>query len=397
MAIDDNVFDSLLNNERKVLNKRNYSHLRVIQENIKNVIRDKVETNRRQTRDKVETNRRQTRDKVETQLETELETKWRQTRDKNEIEISFLSIAGNERQLILYIYFLCKKMLDRITMPLSIEHLEHACKIKKTSIKKSIQRLEKKNILIRENFKDGRGGWTRYSLSKKIYEEILHTEDSSLKNINWRQTEDKVESKPETELETRISSSSSVLNNKITTTTSCLENSNELTLSQEWENTDISFLAEIGFSKHHLKQIVNQNKISYEEVQESIYAFAFDLKQNGKGKALKTSPLNYFMGILRSGIPYAPPSNYKSPKEIAMEKLLEQKKAEKERIKKLEDEIIQHEFEDWLLTIDVSQRNEIVGEIQDAHLFNDSIKEKIKRGKLFEYFKQNIRLTAEKP
>ena len=53
-------------------------------------------------------------------------------------------------------------------------------------------------------------------------------------------------------------------------------------------------------------------------IQESINAFAFNLKENNKGKGLKTSPLNYLMGILRSGIPYAPPSNYESPESRAM-------------------------------------------------------------------------------
>ena len=36
-----------------------------------------------------------------------------------------------------------------------------------------------------------------------------------------------------------------------------------------------------------------------EELQESIYAFAFDLVENQKGKTITGPPLNYFMGILR--------------------------------------------------------------------------------------------------
>jgi hypothetical protein len=171
-----------------------------------------------------------------------------------------------------------------------------------------------------------------------------------------------VASQPATEPITTLSSSSSVINNKNTTTSEPSENESESLLSDEWAEIDILPLEGIGFSKHHLKQIANQNKISATLVQESINTFAFDLNQNGKGKALKTNPINYLMGILRNGIPYSPPSNYESPEKRAMRIYLEKKKEIESKQIAMEEELLKSEFNDWHNTLTKEQINEILPE-----------------------------------
>ena len=99
------------------------------------------------------------------------------------------------------------------------------------------------------------------------------------------------------------------LNQNLKTTTSEPElffEDGRVNLSPEWSAVDFSPLAEIGFTQTHLVQLAKQVKLSVAEVEASIQFFAFDLKRNGKGKSLHGSPLNFFMGILRKGIPYAP-------------------------------------------------------------------------------------------
>ena len=92
----------------------------------------------------------------------------------------------------------------------------------------------------------------------------------------------------------------------------------KIDLSEDWLNIDIEPLKDIGFTKTHLEQIASQKLLLPEIVQNSIYAFSFDLVENNKAKELKGQPINFFMGILRKGNPYASPANYESPKDKAI-------------------------------------------------------------------------------
>jgi hypothetical protein len=96
---------------------------------------------------------------------------------------------------------------------------------------------------------------------------------------------------------------------------------------------------------------LSHTKLTHEMIQESIDAFAFDLRENQKEKFLKTAPLNYFMGILRRGIPYTPPANYKSPQEKALEEFIQSKQKRQEERKKLEAQALDLASEEWLSSL----------------------------------------------
>jgi predicted type IV restriction endonuclease len=109
----------------------------------------------------------------------------------------------------------------------------------------------------------------------------------------------------------------------------------------------MSPLAEIGFTQTHLMQLAKYSKLSATEVESSIAFFAFDLRRNGKAKALNGSPLNFFMGILRKGVPYAPPENYESAADEARRRtreILERKDRERQAE---EQKIFELEFSEW--------------------------------------------------
>lgn len=108
----------------------------------------------------------------------------------------------------------------------------------------------------------------------------------------------------------------------------------------EWQNIDIEPLSKIGFTTIHLSQIAEQNKLQPQAVQDSIYAFAFDLQENNKAKSIKGDPINYFMGILRNGRVYTFPSNYESPQDKAMRLYTEQKEAIAQKKKALEKNLL---------------------------------------------------------
>ena len=336
---------------------------------------NKSATNRQQSSNKPTTNRQQTDNvfaiskieqketgnKVATKPATEVVTNWQQTDNKLTTTTPFSSLIGLQRSIVIFIYQECKTTRSKTSEPITLEHLSTYMKCSVGTAKTTLQRLEAKGYIIRKEFKNGRGGWSRYEIPEKLFHELLQRETDNKLVTNRQQTDNKPASQPATEPTTRLSSSSSVINNnKNTTTSESSENDSEYLLSEEWQVINIESLADIGFSKHHLKQIANQNKISTALVQESINAFAFDLKENNKGKGLKTSPLNYLMGILRSGIPYAPPSNYESPESRAMKIYLEKKKEVEQKQKAIEEELFSAEFNDWKNTLTNDQIDNIL-------------------------------------
>lgn len=143
----------------------------------------------------------------------------------------------------------------------------------------------------------------------------------------------------------------------------------------------MSPLSEIGFSHTHLLQIAKQNILAPHVVQESVYAFAFDLEKNGKAKVLKKNPLDFFMGILRNGSVYAPPSNYKSPKEIALESFVNKQN----QIQELEKKAMNLGFENWLTKLSMEEKNQIVSEDTRKKGFTTLINQELRS-----YFKGNI-------
>ncbi|MGK5088274.1 hypothetical protein WDW86_12010 [Bdellovibrionota bacterium FG-2] len=146
-------------------------------------------------------------------------------------------------------------------------------------------------------------------------------------------------------------------------------------LSPEWQQVDCAPLSDIGFTQTHLVQIIRQKLLTPEVVQQSIYAFAFDLRVNGKAKEVRGAPLNYFMGTLRKGIEYAPPENYETPQAEARRKRLEYLQREEFRRQEQEQKIISLEFSAWRRELSESEIINILpefarkpGPIQDSAL-----------------------------
>jgi len=110
------------------------------------------------------------------------------------------------------------------------------------------------------------------------------------------------------------------------------------------------------------KREQKHGKLSAAEVQDSIHFFAFDLRRNGKGRELKGTPLNFFMGILRKGLPYAPPENYESPEAEARRKYLEGKRRLEVQQIAQERELRELDFAEWRRGLAPNQVDAIVPE-----------------------------------
>jgi len=333
---------------------------------------NKVATNRQQssntTSNKVATNRQQeplasqeSDNRTSNTSDNKVATNWQQSTNttSNKVNViptlNFNSLVGLQRSLIQLMHRQCLERRSRSTGPMSLEHVSHSVKTSKRAAKVTLQRLQFKGFIKAINFKNGRGGWTEYELPDSVFQEVLRSETSNKAATNWQQTGNKVPTELATELATPVSSSSSSLYNNKTTTTGGPETNGsvaELTNTQtqidpKWLALDISGLIEIGFTQTHLIQVARDAKLTPEIVQDSIRHFAFDLRANGKAKELRGPALNYLMGILRKGFPYAAPENYISPEAEAMKAYLESKRADQERRKTLEDALYELEFINW--------------------------------------------------
>ena len=329
---------------------------------------NKPTTNWQQTDNKVTTNRQQkdtskqeSDNKVATQPTTQLTTNWQQTDNKLTTKYTFSSLVGLQRSIIIFLYNECKNTRSKTTKNLTLEHFGNALKTSKRCIKTTIQRLEVKNLVQRVEYKNGRGGWTKYGIADTLYQELLQYETDNKLATNWQQSGNKVVTQPTTQPTTSLPSSSSNIINT-TTTSDDEKNSKEQLVSEEWQNLDIEPLSDFGFTKTHLLQIATQSKLTIQMVQDSIYAFAFDLKENDKVKSIKGDTINFFMGILRNGKPYAPPSNYESPQDKAMRVYLERMREIEKKRADAEKEVFTLEFNNWFRDLSNEQKLNLLPE-----------------------------------
>jgi hypothetical protein len=347
MAIKDSIISQVLKREATVQSSQVlYKRLREVP--AAEETEHKAYTNRTQTEynnvDNPDTkltqtnhNQTQTEHKLDTEPNTNrLQTSYKvatnqtQTEHKTEHKMKFMDLIGVQKKLMIVIYENCKKNGARITDPLTLEDLSNQFKIKIYSIKTSICRLESKHLLIRLQFKNGRGGWSIYEIPDRIYQEIYSLESSGKLNTNLIQTEHK----PNTELDTFENHYNSS-NNFITT------------IGEGWDEIDISPLEEIHFDKSHLKQLKECNA-NPEIVQASIYYFAFERNKISDAKERNEKyHLKLIMGVLRKGNAWSKPSGYLSPQEQILRRIREERKAEEGRAQEEYVKLFSEEFQNW--------------------------------------------------
>ena len=254
----------------------------------------------------------------------------------------FSSLVGLQRAIIIFIYNECKIARSKTTESLTLEHLSSALKASCGCIKTTIQRLEAKGAVERVEFKNGRGGWSKYAIPDLLFQELLQYESNNKLATNWQQQYNNLSHES-----TKPSTTSSDSNICINTTT---------TLPEDFKQIDFSALSEIGFDESHVIQIYREYSqkpelsLSAEIVQNSINALAFDLKYNNVANDLKRPPAVFLTYLLKKGQPYSSktPEKVLTPREESMrEYVLAQ---EKKNLKLLEIETMAKGFalKEWL-------------------------------------------------
>ena len=145
---------------------------------------NKPATNRQQNR-----NRQQTGNKPTAQPATEVATNRQQSGNKPATKSPFSTLVGLQRALVIFIYSACKETRSKYTESLTLEHISNVLKTSNGSIKTTIQRLESKKIITRIEYKSGRGGWSKYTISDSLFQELLQYESNNKLATNWQQTD----------------------------------------------------------------------------------------------------------------------------------------------------------------------------------------------------------------
>ena len=294
---------------------------------------------------------------------------------KSSVKVNIEMLVGKEKKLLLIALKRCQMLGSLETSIITTEELKNTLKVEANHLRNVIFRVVNKQLLEVIEFKNGRSGWRKFRLPKDVFQSLSIEETVSKALANREQTVSKALVQP---LAMPLSSSSDLIK---TTTTDESNFEKNLDSFENWKKVDLSPLTEIGFSQTHLFQIAKQNLIAPEVVQESIYSFAFDLTKNGKAKLLKKTPLDFFMGILRNGSAYAPPQNYKSQKEIALEAFIEQKN----RIQALEEKAIHVGFQNWVSKLTADEKNNIIPEETKKMGYPALINQALRT-----YFKENV-------
>lgn len=298
-------------------------------DNNKNTIREPLDNTKNTIRAQLDDSLVSTKETLRGQLDNVL--------NPETLENRIAKLSGVQESILHFVVDLCDIRGTNETGPIETSLVCRCIKTTYASTKTSISRLVSKGFLGRSKGKRAKGGYINLTLSNEVRDCMLKLKKHSHAKISPEEFVKSLEGKLENNLEDNFDIYSSSNINKKTNTRSTRQ------LSDNWQHVNIEPLVHIGFSKTQLKQLTDKNEP--EAVQESINHFAFGLDNNPKVREYQ-NPLNVLMGVLRKGQSWIEP-NYKSAKEIAQEALLEQKRAERERLEKLKEEAYKLALEEW--------------------------------------------------
>ena len=296
--------------------------------------------------------------KPTSQPTSQLTSNLHQTYIKPTSNLSFSSLVGLQRNILLTVFSSSKASRSKITEPLTLEFISNEVETTNGSTKIALQRLEKKGFIKTEEYKNGRGGWCKYSIPDFLYQELINSETYIKPTSNLHQTYSKLTAKPTSQpTSTPLSNNNNININTIITT--------DDDLPKEWGEINYDVLIDLGFSKTQLKQLYeinlknpDKNLIKPEIVQLSIYHLAFGLKYTEKTKAIP-NPLYVFMGVLRKGQAWIE-DGYESEQIITMRAIVEQKKKEQTTLNSLQQEWFDIEYKAWFNGISIEDLKKIL-------------------------------------
>ena len=279
-------------------------------------------------------------------------------------------VIGLQKNLLNFIFNNCVNNGSKESPYYSAGHLAHYLEVSNDSIKSAIRQLRIKGLLEKTNFKDGRGGGTKFLIPDLIYRDLLS--ESRLK-VEQKQVISglKVGLEVGQQVGQSLPSSSSF---NITTTNYKADALAKIELTET--------LTSIGFNQGHIEQLLRDSSLTPEEIQNSLNAFAFDLGFEDVKRKVR-SPIGLIMKLLKNGQAYISEKGYESEEDRLYRELIERADKKNEEKKNLKAKLFEVKFEEWLENIsDDDKRNmaEPIGEFMGL----------LHRQELKEYFKREV-------
>ncbi|MBC85598.1 MAG: hypothetical protein CL677_00345 [Bdellovibrionaceae bacterium] len=263
----------------------------------------------------------------------------------------YRTLVGNEKLLFSFIYHEALREGGLETGRLPISALVEGIKASLGVTRTTLHRLKQKGLLEVVECRKGRAGWSRYGISKSVYQKLQNDDVFFNSGPKWV-------TKQVTENTTMAPSSSSISfsNNlkNITTTTSGAKKVTVLPI--DWADVVIpQTMKDHRFGKPHLIQILNQGVLTAEDVQDSLDHFTHDL-ENGH-VVPHTGAVNMLMGILKKkGIPYIS-EKYVKALRAERDEMLKLKEEYAEIKRKKEKESQSKEFESFWSNLSEAERD----------------------------------------
>ena len=274
-----------------------------------------------------------------------------------------VSATGKELKLLLFLHQLCVNNCSLKTTEVETKDLNDFLGINSNRLRNLVLRLSKKKLIkvvIRNCSKEG--AYRIFEFPKEIYDKLL----CKAASINFNNQPSKALATPLAE--------SHVVSSYINTTTTFLP--------EELQQIDFSPLSDIGFDESHIIQICREHKkkpelaLSVEIIQNSINAFAFDLKHNDVASGFKSSPAVVLTSLLKKGQPYSSktPDKVLSPREAAMQEYLQAQQKKNLKILEIETQTKDFAQQEWLNSL---SEQELSGFNQSNEPRPDGMPEKI--------------------
>lgn len=348
------------NSQKKEICKNGNNVETRAQQTNNNVVAKEQQTDNRKSNN-IETKTQQTDNNVGTNRQIYYQES---IRKKDKTYLNIQSLSGF--QLIIFDKILSMKIRvnkDYFTR-LNTTSLARELNIDIRILRVSINRLEKKNILIREPGFMGRNGVCNFRIPSNV---LKFKEELDQVNVNF-------------------SESPNIYNNSNIITTITNERKKEVLVTDAsennwWDKLNINAIEEYGFKLSQFKQLDGVSK--FEIVQESINHFGWGLKYNPKNSKYKDNPSRVLFSVLKRGEAWIE-DGYRDPQEIALEKILASKKANIERKNKIEEDLYSVSLQEWIDSLSPSEREKLVLNSQRKGDLGPP------KAKLSHYFRENI-------
>ena len=228
---------------------------------------------------------------TKTETKTLIGTSLEQHSNIIKTNIGFSAVVGLQRKILDYFFNKAQSLGSRTTGKVYTEILAEILECSVETVRTSVQRLETKGFVIRQEFKRGRGGFSVFELGVETYQNLVienNTQTLLKQNENNTRSQTKTETKTGSPIVV-VSSNSINTTNTGAGEEPCFVIPNEL-------NGKVS--------RRQLSEFVLSGKITESDLQLSLDAFAYDLKNKLVSSKYSSNPVSLLIGAIKNNGSY---------------------------------------------------------------------------------------------